>query len=134
MKAKLAYPAIFIPHDDNEGYTVEVPDLKGCVTEGKNLADAIDMAIDAASGWILGELEDGNDFPKPSQDISDIELEENSFINYIVIDIVSYAEKYGEKAVRRNVSIPAFLNTFIEKNNISCSHVLRDALLEMSNK
>ncbi len=45
---KLLYPAIFTPCEEQEGYTVVVPDLPGCVTEGKNLTEAIEMGIDAA--------------------------------------------------------------------------------------
>ena len=40
---KLVYPAVFTPCIEKEGYTVEVPDLPGCVTEGKDLVDAIEM-------------------------------------------------------------------------------------------
>ena len=62
---KLVYPAVFTPCEQNEGgYTVEVPDLKGCVTEGDDLAEAIEMGIDAASGWVLDELENGNNIPE----------------------------------------------------------------------
>lgn len=131
---KLIYPAIFTPCIEKEGYTVVVPDLPGCVTEGNSLAEAIDMGVDAASGWILGELEDGNDFPKPSAH-GDIKPEdEGSFVNLLVLDIDAYAEKYGNKAVRRNVSIPAWLNTYGEKHNVNFSRVLQDALLEMAQK
>ena len=35
---KLVYPAVFTPCIEKEGYTVEVPDLPGCVTEGKDLS------------------------------------------------------------------------------------------------
>ena len=63
---KLVYPAIFTPFDEGNGFTVEVPDLPGCVTEGDNLVEAIEMGTDAASGWILGEIEDGNSFPAAS--------------------------------------------------------------------
>lgn len=45
---RLVYPAVFIPFDDGDGYTVEFPDLPGCVTEGEDLGDAIYMAEDAA--------------------------------------------------------------------------------------
>ena len=62
---KLVYPAVFTPCIEKEGYTVEVPDLPGCVTEGKDLVDAIEMGVDAASGWVLGELEEGNNIPAP---------------------------------------------------------------------
>lgn len=56
---KLTYPACFYPCIGNNcGYTVEVPDLPGGVSEGKTLADAIFMATDAACGWVLDELED----------------------------------------------------------------------------
>ena len=41
---KLVYPAIFYPCEEKTRYTVVVPDLPGCVSEGDNLADAILMA------------------------------------------------------------------------------------------
>ena len=128
---KLIYPAIFTPCVEKDGYTVEVPDLPGCVTEGGSLADAIDMAIDAASGWILDELEDGNAYPAP-HDYADVSAPEGSFVNLIVLDMDSYAEKYGNKAVRKNITIPAWLNTFGEKNNLNFSKVLTDALMEQA--
>lgn len=40
----------------------------------------------------------------------------------------SYAAKYGKKAVRKNVTIPAWLDTWGEQNNVNYSGVLRDAL------
>ena len=39
---------------------MEVPDLPGCTSGGATLAEAIIMGSDAASGWVLTELEDGN--------------------------------------------------------------------------
>ena len=116
---------------EKEGYTVEVPDLPGCVTEGDDLADAIEMATDAASGWILGELEDGNNIPSPSQR-KDIQTDDDSFINMLVLDMDAYSEKYGSKAVRKNITIPAWLNTYGEKNHINFSKVLQDALLKQA--
>ena len=128
---KLVYPAIFTPCIERKGYTVVVPDLPGCVTEGQDLLDAIEMGVDAASGWILGELEEGNNIPTPTLRKEDIKLEEaDSFISMLVLDIDAYAEKYGEKTVRKNISIPAWLNTYGEKNNINISRVLQEALLK----
>ena len=127
---KLIYPAIFTPCIEREGYTVVVPDLPGCVSEGDSLIDAIDMGTDAASGWILGELEDGNTIPSPTPH-DQIAVDEGSFVNLLVIDIDAYTEKYGNKAVRKNITIPAWLNTYGEKNNVNFSKVLQDALLTM---
>lgn len=104
---KLTYPACFYPCQEKAGgYTVEVPNLPGCVSEGNTLADAILMATDAASGWVLDELEDGKNAPSASP-LESIVPESGGFVNMLVLDMDSYAEKYGEKAVRKNLTIPA---------------------------
>lgn len=129
---KLIYPAVFRPFTDQSGgYVVEFPDLPGCVTEGKDLEQAIEMGIDAASGWILGELKDGEKIP-PASAYSEITVENGCMINMLLLDIDAYEEKYGEKAVRKNLTIPAWLNTFAEKNNINFSKLLQDALFAMA--
>ena len=131
---KLTYPACFYPCEDKEnGYTVEIPDLPGCVSEGDTLADAILMATDAASGWVLDELEDGNPVPQAST-IDSIVPEQGGFVTMLVLDMEAYAEKYGNKAVRKNLTIPAWLNTFAEKNHINFSQVLQDSLTAMYQK
>ena len=125
---KLLYPAIFEPLDNDEGYCVKFPDLPGCITEGSTLTEAIEMAVDAASGWVLDELEGGKLPPRASAR-EDIALTEpGAFINLIVLDMDSYAEKYGEKAVRKNCTIPAWLNTFGENHHVNFSQILTDSL------
>lgn len=124
---RLIYPAIFYPCREKDGYTVEVPDLPGCVSEGDSLADAILMGTDAASGWVLDELEDGRPVPAASA-VSELKVEEGGIVNLLVLDMDAYAEKYGEKAVRKNITIPAFMNTFIEKNGFSLSKIAQDAI------
>ena len=124
---QLTYPAIFYPWEDGLGYTVEVPDLPGCVSEGRNLAEAILMGTDAASGWVLTELEDGKPAPKASS-IEAICPEDGGFVSMLVLDMDAYAEKYGNKAVRKNLTIPAWLNTFAEAKHINFSKLLQDSL------
>lgn len=131
---KLIYPACFYPCEKNtNGYTVEVPDLPGCVSEGETLADAILMATDAASGWVLDELEDGKSIP-PASPLANIIPKPNGFVNLLVLDMDAYTEKYGDKAVRKNLTIPAWLNTFAEANQINFSQVLQDSLITMYEK
>ncbi len=125
---KLVYPACFYKDDETDGYAVVVPDLPGCVSGGENLAEAIDMAEDAASGWVLDELEDGKPVP-PASRLQDIHPDEpDGFVSLITLDMDAYAEKYGKKSVRKNLTIPAWLNTFAERQNINFSQVLTDAL------
>ena len=63
--AKYVYPAIFHPNQDDGSFTVTVPSLPGCITEGKNLADAIDMAGDAVSMWLWAAEDQHEDIPAP---------------------------------------------------------------------
>lgn len=129
---KLIYPAVFYPFSDGSGgYVVEFPDLPGCVTEGKNLEDAFENATDAASGWVLDELEEGNAVPKASS-YDSVEKREGGQVNMVLLDMDAYAEQYGEKAVRKNVTIPAWLNSYAEKQKINFSQVLQDALLAIA--
>lgn len=127
---KLVYPAYFTPLEQTDGYCVTFPDLPGCVTQGGSLTEAIEMGADAASGWVLDELEEGNPVPKASK-LTDIEVEnEGEFVSAVVLDMDSYSEKYGIKAIRKNCTIPSWLNTAAEKNHINFSAVLQSALLE----
>jgi predicted RNase H-like HicB family nuclease len=125
---QLTYPAIF--YEGEGGYAVEVPDLPGCVSGGATLAEAITMGTDAASGWVLDELEDGKPVPKASA-LTNIHPEGNGFVSLLVLDMDAYAEKYGNKAVRKNLTIPAWLNTFAESKHINFSQVLQDSLMEI---
>lgn len=127
---KLTYPACFYPDTEKEGaYAVVIPDLPGCVSGGDTLAEAILMGTDAASGWVLDELEDGNPAPKASP-LEAIVPEKGGFVSMLALDMDAYSEKYGNRAVRKNLTIPAWLNTFAEKNQINFSQVLQDALKE----
>lgn len=125
---KLIYPAIFTTLEKQDGFCVTFPDLPGCVTQGSNLSEAIENAQDAASGWVLDELEDGKPAPEAS-DIRALKVEDGQIANLILLDMDSYAEKYGEKAVRKNCTIPAWLNTAAENQNVNFSQVLQDALV-----
>lgn len=129
---KLVYPAILTPYEDGTGgYAVEFPDLPGCVTGGDDMAEALFMAEDAASGGVLTELEDGNRAPTatPYQDIA---TDAGQIVSLIALDMDVYAAKYGVKAVKKTLTIPAWLNTYAEEHNISCSGVLQEALSKMA--
>lgn len=122
---KLTYPAIF--YEGDGGYAVEIPDLPGCVSGGETLAEAILMGTDAASGWVLDELEDGKPVPRTSP-VEAIHPEAGGFVSVLVLDMDAYAAKYGKKAVRKNLTIPAWLNTFAETKHVNFSQVLQNSL------
>ncbi|NLX90875.1 MAG: HicB family protein [Firmicutes bacterium] len=125
---KLIYPACFYPCEEG-GYTVTFPDLPGCVTEGDTLTEAVDMAIDAAAGWLLDEVENKRPIPK-SSDIKSVVADEyeDGFVSLISVDLDEYARKHSNKAVKKTLTIPAWLNTLAEKNNINFSQILQEGL------
>lgn len=127
---KLTYPACFYIDEKSGAYAVVVPDLPGCATGGDTLADAIRMGEDAASGWVLTELEESRPVP-PASAMNAVHPEPGGFVSLLVLDMDAYAEKYGEKAIRKNLTIPAWLNTFAEANHINFSKVLQDSLTEI---
>ena len=72
------------PFEDGRGFTVDFPDLPGCVTEGRTLSETLEMAVDAAAGWILSSLEDGEAIPKAT-DYKDVHLKsKDGIINMVV--------------------------------------------------
>ena len=63
--------------------------------------------------------------------IEDVVLdEEKGFVTYIIIDIDEYARLHGNKAVKKTVTLPNYLNTLAEKENINFSQVLQESLKE----
>ncbi len=125
---KLVFPACFYPCEEG-GYTVTFPDLPGCVTEGDTLSEAVDMAIDAASGWLLEYVENTKQLPN-SSNIKDVVPNEyeNGFVSLISVDLDEYSKKYANKAVKKTLTIPAWLNTVAEEKNVNFSQILQDAL------
>jgi predicted RNase H-like HicB family nuclease len=124
---KYVYPAIFTP--DGNGYSVEVPDLPGCFTCGDSLADAIDMARDAISMWLCDAENKSEPIPLPSN-IKDIPHAANSFVNLIDVDTVFYRKENDNRAIKKTLTIPSWLNAKAEKANINFSQVLQAALKE----
>ena len=127
---KLAYPAIITYCEEDNSYNVEFPDLKGCVSGGFSLIEAIEMGIDAASGWILTEIEEGNTVPKASEPRKIKLPDDKSFINMLILDMDSYTEKYSSKCVRKNITLPKWVNTRAEKNNVNFSQLLQNTIVE----
>ena len=116
------YQAIFHKNENNS-YTIIFPDLPGCISEGKSLANAMYMAERALFQWIEYLTNQKIDLPEATNNDSH-DLKHNEFINYIRVEIKN------TRAVRRTVSIPKWLDEKAINENISLSGVLQEALNE----
>ena len=123
----LTYPAIFTL-EDNE-YWVEFVDLKGCFSDGKTLAEAMENVKEAMGLF----LEDLNEYPECTTNIKSLKLEENQIVSFVSVDLEEHKRKYENKSVKKTLSIPAWLNTIAEKENVNFSQILQKALIDTLN-
>jgi predicted RNase H-like HicB family nuclease len=114
------YAAILEPNDDGS-YTVTFPDLPGCISEGKDLPDALRMAERALSQRIEYLGDTNLPYPDPT-DISEVKAGKGALVNLI------WARLRDNKAIRRTVSIPKWMDEQASTEGLSLSRVLQDAL------
>lgn len=121
---KKVYPVVFTP--DNEQFLVYVPDFD-IYTQGVDLADAIDMARDAIN--LMGvTLEDDEKVIPDSSNIKSIHLENEQICTLVDCDFDAYRRTLENKSVKKNCTIPSWLNEKAEAAHINFSAVLQEAL------
>jgi predicted RNase H-like HicB family nuclease len=123
---KYVYPAIFTS-EGNGVYSVQFYDLPNIVTQGNDLNNAIDMANDALCLMLYWEEKENRKLPEASE-LKDIKLDKGQFAQYVACDTEWYERYYETKAVRKNLTIPAYLALIAEQQNINFSAVLQEAL------
>lgn len=128
--AKYVYPAIFHPNEDDGSYTITFPDLPGCITEGKDMANALFMAQDALAAWLADSEDHKDSIPVPG---APPQVASPEFVNLVLADTDAWRKKYDSRAVKKTLSIPNWLNTLAEDAGVNFSQILQDALKERLN-
>ena len=128
MKTTYIYPAVFELEEDG-GYSVYFPDIPGCYTDGNSLEEAMDMAEDALCLMLYHMEEEHQEIPKAS-DIQKVKMKvgDRTFVSLIKCDTLNYRKFYNNKAVRKSLTVPGWLNDLAEAENINFSSVLQNAL------
>lgn len=126
--AKYVYPAIFTP-EENGAYSIVFPDLESCYTCGDSLEDGIEMAEDALALVLYGYETEHKEIPAPSKHDS-ISLNPSEFVNYIVCDTMAYRKMYNNKAIKKTLTIPEWLNEAAMAAGLNFSQVLQEALIQ----
>lgn len=125
--AKYVYPAIFTAESDGS-YSINFPDLEGCYTCGDDLNDGMEMAKDALALVLYGYEVDGKKIPVPSK-LSAFTTQDGSFVNYVACDTMTYRKMYNNKAVKKTLTIPEWLNEEATALGVNFSQVLQEALM-----
>lgn len=122
---KAAYPIILTL--GKEYIVVYVPDFS-INTEGKDAAEAMEMARDAIGLAGLEIQDSGGSIPTPTN-ISDIQPD-NGITTLVDVDFDEYRRKNEMRSVKKNCTIPSWLNYEAEKANVNFSSVLQNALMK----
>ena len=125
---KYAYTAVI--KEDSGTLFVRFPDLDGCITTGHDLPDAILQATDALSAWLCVAEDEGLDIPAPSTQDS-MKREHGEYLALIAADTMRYRAMTDSRAVRKNVSLPAWLAKVADQKRLNCSQILQEALISM---
>lgn len=122
---KAAYPIVM--SKGKEHVIVFVPDFN-INTQGTDYADAMEMARDAIG--IMGiDMEDKKEtIPFPSVLASVKKKTKTDIVTLVDVDFAEYRRKNDMRTVRRNVSLPAWLNVKADKAGVNVSAILQAAL------
>lgn len=132
---KNSYPTFI---GNNKGaFLVFVPDLD-IYTEGNSLTDAIAMARDAIGIKGITLEDDGVSIPDPSTsdqaikkahgEADDLFDYSQGILTYVDVDFHEYRLKHDNRMVRRNVTLPCWLDYAAEKAHLNVSKILQEAL------
>jgi predicted RNase H-like HicB family nuclease len=127
---KYAYPVIFTPEDGK--ILADFPDLKNIHTFGDDIADALDMAKDAVEMWLWDAENKKTPIPSAS-DLTSIWKKCDSteqFVSLVSADTEEYRRQNDNRAVKKTLSLPAWLNSKAEQANAPFSQILQQGLKE----
>ena len=128
MAAKKVYPVVFRENKkDKVPFYVYVPDLD-CSTQGRNFADAIEMARDIINLTLVDMEDSGEMVPEPGT--KEYKAKDGEFISYVDVDPVAYRIRLKNLSVRKNCTLPQWLACKAEEAGINFSKVLQEALTE----
>ena len=123
---KLFYPAIF--HEAEEGgFWVSFPDLPECLTEGDDMQQAYEMAVDALGISLTSRKAESELIPKPTE-INKVDAEDG-ILAVVEFDMMEYQKKHNSRAIKKTLSIPEWLNEEAVARGVNFSQVLQEALM-----
>lgn len=122
---KYVYSAVFTQVDD--GYSVELPDLPGCITGADTMADALALIEDAGAMWLWDAENHGEEIPAPTP-LEDVETGKGQVKSFVLLDTDEYRRANENRAVKKTLTIPSWLNIEAERAGVNFSQILQDGL------
>ena len=127
MKDRYSFIAVFDVEDD--GISIEFPDLPGCLPCAETMEEALKNAQEALGLHLWGLEQDNEEIPEPTP-IQNIKLEKNQVPAVIEVFMPSFRDKLNNRFVKKTLSLPAWLADMADKDGVNCSKVFQNALAE----
>ncbi|MBY6846670.1 type II toxin-antitoxin system HicB family antitoxin [Clostridium botulinum] len=127
-KENYIFSAIITKFEEND-YNISFPNFENIISYGENLEEAYDMAEDALSLELFDLWDDKEEIPEPV-DISSLTLENNQTLILVKLNLKDILKKYDNKAVKKTLSIPSWLNREAEDKKVNFSQILQAGLME----
>ena len=122
---KAVYTGLFTPHEDH--VSVHVPDMPSCITFGRDLADALNMAADALNEILIVMEDEHLPIPEP-RPLSEIEVPDGAIPSMIVVDTELKRIMDDARAVRKNISMPVWMAYRVDQLGLNLSQFVQEAL------
>ena len=122
---RLFYTAVL--HKEDNGFWISFPDFPECFTEGDDMQQAYEMAVDALGLAIISRNKENEEIPNPT-DVNEVKADDG-FIVVLEFDMLAYLKKHNSKAVKKTLTIPEWLNESATDMGLNFSQVLQEALI-----
>lgn len=117
----VVFPIVIIPTDNSRiKYSVHIPDLNRD-TQGKTIAEAIKMGKD-----LIGTMSLVESLPKSNTNLPTVKKGEIATL--VTVNISEYKRKNDDRAIKKTLTIPNYLNEQGKAAGINFSALLTDAL------
>ncbi|KRL86175.1 hypothetical protein [Ligilactobacillus apodemi] len=127
MDKIVVFPIIItpVPHERKYPYLVEIPALDG-MTEGRDIADAIEMARDYIGIYSLSAELPPSETTLPA-------VKADSLATLVTVNISAYRRRHDKKVVKKTITIPNYLNELGKEQQVNFSELMTQALKEKFN-
>lgn len=121
------YRFIAVVTFDEDGISINYPDLEGCFTCADNEEEIYNMAQEVLGLHLWSMEQDNEDIPTPST-IKDIKLQKNETAIFVEVFMPPIRDKINNRVVKKTLTIPQWLNVEAERKGVNFSQVLQNAL------
>lgn len=124
-KKSYSFPAILFY--DEDGISVEFPDLPGCLTCAETTEEAFQRAKEAMGLHLYGMEQEELAIPEPSA-VNQIQVPDGAVLAMVDVFMPSVRDRVNNRMVKKTLTIPAWLNRAAEEAGVNFSQLLQDSL------